>query len=128
MVDNDFSQILVEVDVTSDTVPYTISGLEAGTYNVVAWQDLNGDGVIPNPREPVGAYFGPNDNPDVLVAAGEAVTNILVVMQPYTPTGQSFTNQGDAAPNLTPAIAEKLAALAAQPARRSASYGLKLAP
>ena len=121
------SSVLVEVDVTSDTVPYTISGLEAGTYFVAAWQDLDGDGVVDD-REPFGVYFGPNDNPEVLVAAGEAVTNILVVMQPYTPTGQSFTSRGDAAPNLTSAIAEKLAALAAHPARRSAFYGLELAP
>ena len=90
---------LVEVEVTSSTVPFAIGSLEAGTYVAAAWQDLDKNGEVDD-GEPFGQYTGPNDNPQIVLAAGEAVTNIIVVMEPYAAAQ-------DPAPSLVAALAEQ---------------------
>ena len=96
--------VLIEVEITSDTVPYTIPDLEAGTYVAAAWQDLNGNGDVED-REPFGVYFGPNNNSEIALAAGESVSNIVIIMQPFSPTSSAET-AASATPNLGAALAK----------------------
>ncbi len=102
---------LIEVEITSDTVPFTISDLEPGTYLAAAWQDLNSNNLV-DAGEPFGVYTGANGNSQLLVAAGESITNVIIVMQPATPTNQAASASGSA-PDLSAALAK----LAAKPTR-----------
>ncbi len=116
---NDFDlnrSVLVEVEITSDTVPYTIPDLEPGTYYMAAWQDLNGNGDVDD-REPFGVYVGPNNNPEVTLAAGATVTNIVIVMQPYSASSQGGTS-ALTVPDLPSSLAELALPASAQPAER----------
>ena len=75
----------VAVPTTSNEVPYQITGLEAGTYQLVAWQDVDGD-LDPGEGEPIG--FHPSLVP---LAAGQSLTGLRIDMEPYQPlatTGQ----------------------------------------
>ena len=100
---------LVEVEITSNTVPYTIPDLEPGTYRAAAWQDLNDNGTVDD-REPFGIYIGPNGNPDLPVAPGASLTNVIIVMQPFAATGQAESTSNPA-PDMNAALAELLGRL-----------------
>lgn len=61
--------------------PYTFPKLQLGTYQIVAWQDLNGDQRI-NADEPFGVYTNTADRTDIirLVEHGQRIKNINIHM------------------------------------------------
>jgi len=80
------------VPTTSNEVPYTVAGLEPGTYLAVAWQDLNRN-VVVDEGEPIGIH--PNL---ISVGLGQSRTGITIVMTPWEPFGTSHTTVGGRTP------------------------------
>ncbi len=97
---------LIEVEITSNEVPYIIPDLEPGTYQAAAWQDLNGNDEVED-REPFGVYVGPNGNPNLVLAPGESLTNIFIVMRPLVAAGQAEAAPSPA-PDMNAALTELL--------------------
>ncbi|PZA08568.1 MULTISPECIES: S8 family serine peptidase [unclassified Meiothermus] len=76
----DFSRSKLNVVLqTQERTPYSIGGLEPGTYLAAAFQDINGNGEYDS--EPLGAYPNP-----VRVANGN-VPNIDIQLLPYSASG-----------------------------------------
>ncbi len=80
--DLDQSQ-LVSVQVTSNTVPFTVPGLQAGTFAAAAWQDTDGDQQV-DTGEPFGVYQALGGDIAIRLGAGQQVDNVLIVMEPLT--------------------------------------------
>ena len=67
---------LIEVPTTGNAVPYNFENLEAGTYEVIGWQDLNQD-EIPDDDEPFG-FTDPFE-----LEAGQALEDIDVRLEAF---------------------------------------------
>ncbi len=78
------------VPTTSNRVPYTVTGLEPGTYLVAAWQDLNRN-VVVDPGEPFGQH------PELItVGPGELRTGVQIHLDPLTVSAPLDTSLRDA--------------------------------
>ncbi|AFZ69794.1 subtilisin-like serine protease (plasmid) [Deinococcus peraridilitoris DSM 19664] len=66
--------------------PFQLTELEAGTYSVVAWQDLDDDSQVDD-GEPVGVY------PTNVVADGRALNGINIQLTPYRMGAASVNDQ-----------------------------------
>lgn len=64
----------VEVSLSRVDVPYTIGDLAPGTYRVILYTDLNGNGVLD--------AMEPNSSQEVTIASGENRTGVDLLMQP----------------------------------------------
>ena len=69
-----------------ERTPYSIGGLEPGTYLAAAFQDLNDNGRY-DKDEPLGAY------PDPIPVAGNNVGNIDIQLRPYS-ARSAFSSEG----------------------------------
>jgi serine protease len=67
--------VTTQVQATRLSVPYTLSGVSAGTYVAAAWQDLNG-----NRNVDAGEPFGSTDI--LTVGAGQVLTSITIRLDP----------------------------------------------
>ena len=82
LYDTDRSQIF-EVELETDETPFTLSGLEEGSYAIAAFQDLNKNEDL-DESEPFGFY-----EDFVPVTAGRSIGGVTIYLQPFTPSAQS---------------------------------------
>jgi serine protease len=73
----------LEINPSSNLTPYQITGLEAGSYTVVALTDLNNNGDFDN-GEPAGAVA------NVPVQAGKDTSNVVIKLQNLQLQSQSW--------------------------------------
>ncbi len=86
---------LIEVPVTANVVPYSISRLDPGIYYVAAWQDLNDNGEV-DTGEPFGVYGNAAGGIPISLQAGNDLTNLIILMEPLTLTGAADPGSGAA--------------------------------
>ena len=87
---NDFDETksaIAEVEITSSVIPYALQGLEAGTYYVAGWQDLDDDSNV-DENEPFGVH--PNA---VSISEGQTKTGIIIIMETFTPSTTNLNTQ-----------------------------------
>lgn len=84
---------LIEVAVTANVLPYSISRLDPGIYYVAAWQDLNNNGEV-DAGEPFGVYGNAAGGIPISLQAGDNLNNLVIVMEPLTLTGAMEPAEG----------------------------------
>jgi uncharacterized protein (DUF2141 family) len=78
----------IDVPTTSDAVPYMFENLRAGTYEIVAWLDIDQDDEVDD-DEPFG-FTDPLE-----LAEGQALENIDVRLDALTIDDEGFEDEGD---------------------------------
>jgi len=79
---------LVQVEPRSNTVPYRLEGLSAGTYLAAGWQDLNADGEVDD-GEPFGVYPAPLPLPE-----RGRYEDITIYLEPFVPADAQAASKG----------------------------------
>lgn len=96
LYDTDRSQ-LIEVPQTRDETPFTLTGLEEGSYVIAAWQDLNKNEDVDD-NEPFG-FYGDDVPAHVPVTANRNIGGVTIYLQSSTPSSQG-TDLRKMLPNL----------------------------
>lgn len=78
---------LLELAATANTLPYTVTGLEAGVYIAAAWQDLDGGGEV-DAGEPFGVFPNP-----LRLAAGVQLSDVTIYLSALEPQRQTSSRR-----------------------------------